>query len=134
MKIEHLLPLILRPELYLSLVVAFTIFFITDTYPVFNHTTDEPAHIAAGLELLDHGTYSYEWQHPPLARLAVALGPYLKGARSERPDERYFGMMYKEGHRIRYKTGSYETTLTLARLSNICRYDPSPRQRGFGDS
>ena len=47
------------------------------TYTVFNHTSDEPNHIACGMEWLQYGTYTFETQHPPLARVAAALGPYL---------------------------------------------------------
>ena len=32
---------------------------IIGTYPEFSHTADEPAHIAAGMELLDRGTFTY---------------------------------------------------------------------------
>ena len=49
---------------------------IVSTYTVFNHTSDEPNHIACGMEWLDKGTYTYETQHPPLARIAAALGPF----------------------------------------------------------
>ena len=57
---------------------------VLSTYSILNSTSDEPAHISAGMEWLQWGTYSYELQHPPLARIAVALGPYLQGLRSER--------------------------------------------------
>ena len=50
---------------------------IVATYSVFNHTFDEPAHIACGMEWLDKGVYRWEPQHPPLARVAAALVPYL---------------------------------------------------------
>ncbi|MEE8305651.1 MAG: glycosyltransferase family 39 protein [Gammaproteobacteria bacterium] len=89
---------------------------VVDTYPIFNHTWDEPAHIAAGLELLDIGTYSYEQQHPPLARMAMALGPYLNGRRSERET---VPEMYAEGNRILYQGERYERVLTMARLGNL---------------
>src|ERR1017187_10357074 len=56
---------------------------IVSTYTVFNHTSDEPNHIACGMEWLDKGTYTYEAQHPPLARVAAALGPYLLDIRSQ---------------------------------------------------
>src|SRR5713226_3210911 len=84
---------------------------IIGTYPVFSHTTDEPAHIAAGMELLDRGSFTYERQHPPLARLAVAVGPYLLGARSH-------GASYiiDEGLAILYTSGDYLQTLGAARL------------------
>ncbi len=30
-------------------------------------TVDEPAHVLAGMEWLERGTYAFEPQHPPLA-------------------------------------------------------------------
>jgi len=84
---------------------------IVATYPVFNHTIDEPAHIACGMEWLAKGAYRYEPQHPPLARVASALGPYLAGIRSfGRPD------IYQEGAAILYRNGHYDRNLVLARL------------------
>ena len=56
------------------LLVIFAVARIVATYRVFNQTFDEPAHIACGLEWLDEGQYRYEHQHPPLARVAAALG------------------------------------------------------------
>jgi hypothetical protein len=86
---------------------------IVATYTVFSETFDEPAHIAAGLELLDRGTYTYETQHPPLARIAAALGPYLSGSRSQgQPD------MWNEGRAILY-SGNTTRTLFLARLGML---------------
>ncbi len=86
---------------------------IVTTYSVFSETYDEPAHIATGLELLDRGTYTYETQHPPLARTAAALLPYLAGARSQgQPD------MWREGRAILY-SGNTTRTLFLARLGML---------------
>jgi hypothetical protein len=85
---------------------------IVATYAVFNHTIDEPGHIACGLEWLDKGVYQWERQHPPLARIATALGPYLLGARSQHspnPDQNL------EGLRILYEGHQYEQTLAAAR-------------------
>ena len=56
---------------------------IVSTYHVFSQTSDEPAHIAAGMQWLDQGIYQYEPLHPPLARVATALGPFLDGRRSQ---------------------------------------------------
>jgi hypothetical protein len=89
---------------------------IVATYAVFNHTSDEPAHIACGLEWLDKGVYRWEPQHPPLARIATALGPYLLGARSQhspKPDKTI--EMTQEGLRILYESHHYERTLAAAR-------------------
>jgi hypothetical protein len=51
------------------------------TATVFSGTVDEPAHIAAGVELLSGGRYAYDLQHPPLGRIAAAIGPLADGAR-----------------------------------------------------
>src|SRR3954463_10453064 len=58
---------------------------IVATYNVFSQTMDEPAHIAAGIEWLHKKTHTWETQHPPLARVAAALGPYLLGSREIHP-------------------------------------------------
>ncbi len=84
---------------------------IASTYYVFNHTIDEPAHVACGMEWLDRKTYTYEDQHPPLARVMAALGPYLAGARSLR-----LRGIYQEGAMILYVGGNYDGKLALARL------------------
>ena len=85
---------------------------ISSTYDVFGHTWDEPEQIAAGLVLLDTGRYPYDPQHPPLARVAMAAGPYLAGARSfgNPPDQ-----SQKEGTDVLYGSGRYDEFLKLAR-------------------
>ena len=85
---------------------------VVATYEVFSITFDEPAHIAAGMQLLDEDQYTYEPLHPPLARIAVALGPYLAGYRSQNG-----GDMWIEGRRLFYaKSGHPDIEmLTLAR-------------------
>src|SRR5205807_845389 len=52
------------------------------SWRVYSNTWDEPEHLAAGVELLDRGRYEYDTEHPPLARVLLALGPYLAGAHS----------------------------------------------------
>lgn len=70
---------------------------IAATYDVFSITYDEPAHIAAGMQLLDEDEFTYEALHPPLSRIAAALGPYLAGYQSQ-----HGGDMWIEGRRIFY--------------------------------
>ncbi|MGP0075573.1 MAG: ArnT family glycosyltransferase [Bryobacteraceae bacterium] len=84
---------------------------IVATYDVFNHTIDEPAHIACGMQWLTKGVYRYETQHPPLTRVAAALGPYLVGVHG-------YGkpLMYQEGAAILSVDGHYDRNLALARL------------------
>jgi len=109
---------------------------------VFNQTYDEPAHIAAGLQWLDTGQYTYEPQHPPLARVMTALGPYLSGEHisdeqkqilseiqsgheriavlpSSAQSTMYhsiYPQMWKSGNEILASGGHYFHNLTLARL------------------
>jgi len=87
---------------------------VVSTYTVFNHTSDEPAHIACGMQWLDQGIYRYEHQHPPLTRVMVALGPYLAGARSNRQ-----GDLFMEGDSILYGGGHYDLRLALSRAGNL---------------
>jgi hypothetical protein len=84
------------------------------TYTTFTATFDEPLHIADGMEWLDKGTYTYEHQHPPLARIAVSLGPYLSGLRSHSLKE-----TDAEGNAILFSNGRYFQNLRLARLGNL---------------
>jgi hypothetical protein len=84
---------------------------IVSTYSIFNHTIDEPDHLAAGMQFLCTGKYRYEDQHPPLARLASAIGPYSAGERwnSQTPT-------YAEGYRILGHGEHYDHILSLGRL------------------
>ena len=93
------------------ILVALASLRIVTTYTVFNHTIDEPAHIACGMEWLDKGVYHYEPQHPPLARVAAALGPYLAGIRPSGAAN-----MFQEGALILYRDNHYDRNLALARL------------------
>jgi len=114
---------------------------IASTYKVFSHTFDEPAHIACGLEWLDLGSYNYEAQHPPLARVAVAIGPFLDGTRipehsrsflrtvsKERAEHaslflkdvhELIATMWIDGKEILYHNHKYLRTLTLARMGTL---------------
>ena len=93
----------------LSVVVATTL--IIRTYSVFDQFYDEAAHLACGMEWLDHHTYLLEPLHPPLARVAAAILPYLHGSRGQG-----LGDIWVEGNAILEHNGEYQRTLTLARL------------------
>jgi len=92
---------------------------IVATYHVFDHTSDEPAHIACGMEYLDKGAYTWEPQHPPLARVAAALGPYLIGDRSQGTPRVDFKAKFREGARILYEHDRYDLALALARAGML---------------
>jgi hypothetical protein len=87
---------------------------IISTYHVFSQTSDEPAHLATGIEWLEQGTYTLETLHPPLARVAVALGPYLSGLRLAGQ-----GDVWQEGNGMLLTHGRYLHNLKLARLGTL---------------
>lgn len=87
---------------------------IVSTYRVLSHTTDEPAHLAAGMQYLETGKYLYEDQHPPLARVIGAIGLRLTGARSQgEPD------MYIEGFHLLGAAHRYRRNLFYSRLAML---------------
>jgi len=103
---------------------------IIATYGELSHTVDAPNHIATGLEWLQDGTYIMWTENPPLARVAVALGPYLAGA--DLPDPEYpealrtkegieanCGMAGGLGSYLLYENGKYLRTLSLARAGTL---------------
>jgi hypothetical protein len=55
---------------------------VAATYTALSVTSDEPSHLACGMEYLSRHVYRYETQHPPLARVMAALGPFLAGSRT----------------------------------------------------
>jgi len=99
------------PAPFAVLAVCVATLLIASTYSVFSQTSDEGVHLATGMEWLDSGSYLLEPLHPPLARIAVALGPYLAGTRSQGNTE-----VWTEGNLILEYQGHYQRTLTLARL------------------
>jgi len=58
---------------------------VASTWHELSETSDEPAHVRAGLEWLDRGTYRFSTVDPPLSRIPVAVGPYLAGYRFSPP-------------------------------------------------
>jgi 4-amino-4-deoxy-L-arabinose transferase-like glycosyltransferase len=70
----------------LALIVLVAFIRVGRTWSVFAATADEPQHIAAGIEWHARtDTVQHEpWRtvNPPVARIAVGLGPYLAGAQA----------------------------------------------------
>ena len=73
------------PQRLLLVVIALStaggIASIASSWSALSATIDEPSHVATGMEFLQYGTYTMWTENPPLARVAVALVPYLAGAR-----------------------------------------------------
>ena len=105
------------PVLIGLLFVLVATFLIVRTYGVFDQTYDEPAHIACGMEWLSHGTYNFEALHPPLARIASAILPFLFGVRDPG-----IANMWDNGNATLNWGGHYERNLTLARLGRAVVY------------
>lgn len=101
-------------SLLLAALIAISLLRLIDHYRVTSATYDESCHIAAGMELLDRGRYTYDIHHPPLARVMSALPLYLKGIRS-------FGLenCIEEGNAILRSSGRPHLNLTLARVGNL---------------
>lgn len=81
------------------------------TYRAVTQTVDETPNIACGMQWLDQGRYDMGPFHPPLARIAMAIGPYLYGLRSQGLEDRW-----KEGNAILHSRKKYNVALTLARI------------------
>jgi hypothetical protein len=99
------------PLLLFLLLTAIGVARIASTYRAIAQTSDETPNIACGMQYLDLGRYDYGAFHPPLARLAIALGPYLYGARSQKRPDRW-----QEGNAVLNSARRYGKALTLARL------------------
>ena len=93
------------------LLIAIGVLRIALTYRSVAQTVDETPNIACGMQWLDQGRYDLGPFHPPLARVAVALGPYLYGLRSQGVPDRW-----QEGNAILHSRGRYAAALTLARI------------------
>ena len=97
-------------SLAMALLIAIGVARILLTYQVFTQTFDEPFHIACGMRWIQ-GAFTHCLEHPPLARIATAIGPYLNGLRLNGIEERK-----DEGNAILESRNAYVYNLTLARL------------------
>jgi 4-amino-4-deoxy-L-arabinose transferase-like glycosyltransferase len=73
------------PGLAAFALVLFAMARVVSTYSSLSATSDEPAHVRAGLEWLGRGTYRFSPVDPPLSRLPAASLPYLAGYRFAPP-------------------------------------------------
>ena len=87
---------------------------VWSTARVFSGTVDEPAHLAAGMQWLTTGQYTYDLQHPPLGRVAAALGPFAGGVRTVGAPG-----VYEEGARLLGQGRHYIDVLAAARHGEL---------------
>ncbi len=112
------------PIILCVILTALAIFRIVAAYPSISLAYDEPAHIACGMEWLDKGTFELEPLHPPLARVAAAIGPYLAGARLPQVDRVSDSTgssfdIYPAGNEILYTHDQFAHNLALARMGEV---------------
>jgi len=96
------------------ILIGMSVVGVVNSWTALSATYDEPYHIASGMEWLDKGIYTYEVEHPPLARVVIALGPYFKGLRSSS-----LPGIVEEGNAILVSAGSYRSNLASARSGNL---------------
>jgi len=102
-----------------ALAILLAIARVTASYRHTSEAFDEPCHVSAGLELLDHHTYTLDPVHPPLSRLAIGLPLYLAGERYPRltTEESAQPNYNVVGNHILYDDGHYLRNLILARVA-----------------
>lgn len=97
------------------LVIGIGVARIVSTYHEFTQTADENNHIACGMQLLQDRVYSMDVRHPPVGRIALALGPYLEGLRLPKQGNE----MAVLGNEILNSNNEYWHNLALARFGTL---------------
>lgn len=104
----------IRPRLALGILITIAVIRIASTYTTFSLTTDEPVHVGAGLELLQHHTYAAQPVNPPLPRIFFALPPTLNGLKLPSVAD-----VYGQLQMLYTRNTHYRTNLVLVRIGNL---------------
>jgi hypothetical protein len=94
---------------------------IAATYSQLSHIWYEGIHLAAGLDVLQDGKYTYQTENPPLARVVNAIIPYLRGTRLPPPDRRLLAIQIAVDA-VFYRTPDYISHVTDGRLGTLLFY------------
>ena len=103
-----------RWTILLAVIVVFTAARVMTTHRVFNQTSDEPHHVAAGYDFLTKGGYTNttDPEHPPLARIVHAL-PFIGTPEPEALDPA------PRGNALFWRGNIYTPNIARARLGNL---------------
>lgn len=104
----------MKPRTFAILLTLIAVVRIASTYTVFSQTADEPAHIAAGMEVLVQHRYTLHIENTPLPRIVLALVPWLSGS-----DFRTDGTIVERGNSVIYWGHHYQTNLVRTRIGNL---------------
>jgi hypothetical protein len=96
-------------------IIAIGVARIESTYRECSQTVDESSDIACGMQLLQDRVYLMDVKHPPVGRVAVALGSFLEGVRLPGQGNDMFAL----GNVILNSNNNYWHNLTLARLGTL---------------
>ena len=103
-----------RPAAAAALLIAIAVVRIASTYTTFSLTTDEPVHVGAGLELLQHHTYTLQPENPPLPRIVMAAPLSWSGVKWGSSAD-----FFNTANAAYYTGGHYLTKLVLMRAGNL---------------
>src|SRR5690349_10224051 len=95
---------------YRTLVVVILLFGVLRialTWRIFSQTVDEPIHVASGYQWLTSSSYD-DAEHPPLARVLCAIGPWLHDPHPPA------GAGWGEEGNVLFARGSYVANLASA--------------------
>jgi 4-amino-4-deoxy-L-arabinose transferase-like glycosyltransferase len=95
------------------ILIAISVAGIARSWTALSATIDEPVHIWCGIEWLQNGMCGFDLQHPPLGRMVVALGPYLRGLRSPA------GTGEQAIAATLHSAGTFRSNIALARSGNL---------------
>lgn len=101
----------------LLVIVACSTAAIVSSYSRLSQTWDEGIHVSTGLEYLQEGRYTVQTENPPVARVVLALWPFLNGARIQSAASPTFLESLLDGPF--YRTPDYRGNLVEARVGNL---------------
>lgn len=96
----------------MACIVAVSLVRVALTHRTFSQVFDEPWHVSSGYEILTRGAFDYDVEHPPLARVAVAL-PFVSRDVPQASDP------IEHGNALLLLGGDYGHSLVLARRGNL---------------